>query len=175
MGWTMVALAAVQAVSSIQQGRMAEKEANLNATIMEGQAGLIDVQKDIEKAQYQRAQGKAMSSSFASMAGQGIMPSGSPMAVLLDTQTQMELDKAIGQFNLEQQKRYKMEEANAYRRQGKMAKQQGYMGAFTSMLQGASNYAMYKGMANKPTTSFDTSAGATRASSMGNQLVYGRR
>jgi hypothetical protein len=162
MGWTMLALGAVQAVSSYQQGEAAKAEADYNATLIEGKAGLIDVQKDIEKGQYQRLKGQVAGKSMAAMAASGVMASGSPMAVMLDTQKQIELDQAIGQFNLEQQKRYTMAEAENVRRQGRQARTAGRMGAFTSLLSAGANYAMYKGYMNKP-SSFDTSAGATRA------------
>jgi hypothetical protein len=95
------------------------------------------------------------------MAVSGVKLSGSPMAVLLDQQKQINIDKAIGQFNLEQQKRYTLAEADSLRRQGKAALRAGYTNAFTSILQGAASYAMYSGT---PKTTFDTSAGAKQAS-----------
>ena len=67
------------------------------------------------------------------------------MAVMLDTLTQINIDQAIGQFNLEQEKQYKMEQAAAFKRQGKQAMYAGYTGALSSLLQGASSYALYKG------------------------------
>lgn len=155
MGWVGVAMSAVSAISSINQGQAAEQESRLNAALMEGKAGLIDVQKDIEKGQYQRLAGKAMGTGMANMAASGVGPSGSPMAVMLETQKQIALDQAIGQFNLEQQKRYTLEEAEAIKRKGKLARNAAYTNAFSSVLQGASSYATYKG--------WDTSAGAKKA------------
>jgi hypothetical protein len=101
-----------------------------------------------------------MGKSMSNIAASGIAPKGSPMAVLLDSQTQINLDQAIGQFNLEQQKRYTLAEADQVKRQGAAAARSGYTNAFASMLQGASSYASYKGWG---TSSFDTSSGAKTA------------
>ena len=122
---------------------------------------MIDLQKDIESGQYERLKGQTMSKSMANIAKAGIMPSGSAMAVMLDAQTQISIDQAIGKFNFEQQKQYTLAEAEAIRRSGKQAVYSGYSNAFSTMLSGVSNYAMYKGAGAK--TSFDTNAGAKRA------------
>jgi hypothetical protein len=151
----LLALTAVSAVSQIGKGYAQKAEANFNATLVEGKANLIDVQKDIENAQYNRLKGKVMGQSFAAMGASGVMPVGSPMAVLLDTETQINIDQAIGQLNLEQQKRYTQAEADSIRRQGKQAVYSGYSGAFSTMLKGAGEYAMYKG--------FNLDSGATKA------------
>jgi len=144
-GGLMFAMTAVQAVSQIGQGYAQQAEANYNATLLEGKANLIDFQKGIEHGQYQRLKGQTAATSYANMAGGGIMPSGSAMAVLIDAQTQIGIDQAIGQFNLEQEKTYTKAEADASRRQGKYAVRGGYSNAFSSLLSGASQYAAYKG------------------------------
>jgi len=154
----LLAMSAVQAVSQIGQGYAQKAESEYNATLVEGKANLIDVQKDIEYGQYQRLKGQQMSTSMANIAKAGIMPQGSAMAVILNAQTQINIDQAIGQFNLEQQKRYTLAEAEALKRKGKQQAYSGYSSAFSTMLSGASDYAMY----NKK-TSFDLSAGAKRA------------
>ena len=159
MGWVGVAAAGVSAVMSIQQGQAAKREADLNAVMMEGKAGLIDVQKDIEKGQYTRMAAQAMGTGMANIAASGIEAKGSPMAVMLETQKQIELDKAIGQFNLEQQKRYTIAEANQIRRQGKAAQTAGYTNALVSTLGGVEKYGTYKGWWG----GINTSSGATTA------------
>jgi hypothetical protein len=145
MGWVAVAASAVSAIASIQQGQAANREAKINAALLEGKAGLIDVQKGIQYAQDTRGMGQAMSQTTANIAASGIQMKGSPMAVLLDQQTQMGIDRAIGQFNLEQSKRYTMAEANAERRRGKLAQSAGYTGALVSALGGAEKFGNYKG------------------------------
>lgn len=140
----MLAMSAVQGISQIGQGYAQKAENNLNATLLEGKANLIDVQKGIESGQYERLKGQTQATSMNRLAGSGLMPSGSPMAVMIDTQTQIGIDQAIGQFNLENEKRYTKAEADAQRRAGKRAVSAGYTNAFSSMLSGATDYYMYK-------------------------------
>lgn len=133
---TLLAVTAVTAASQIGQGYAQKAEAKYNATILEGQAGLIQIQKDIENAQYERLKARTWSTSMARTAGAGLKPTGSAAAVMLDTQTQIGIDQVVGQFNFEMQKQYKQGEADAMRRKGKMAVQAGWTNAFTTMLQG---------------------------------------
>jgi len=151
-----LALSTVQAISQIGEGYAQKAEANLNATIIEGKAGLIDIQKDIENKQYMRAKGQALSEGMAVTAGQGFMPSGSKLAIMLDTQKQISLDQAIGQFNFEQEKRFTLAEADAVRRSGKAAVRAGWSNAFSSMLSGAFQYGMYTQQGTRKDTTFDS-------------------
>jgi hypothetical protein len=154
-GAALFAMSAVQAVSQVSQGYAQKAEAKLNATILEGKAGMIDVQKDIENNQYNRLKGQVAGKSMATVAKAGIMPQGSAMAVMADAQTQINIDQAIGQFNLEQQKRYTLAEADALKRQGKQAVYSGFSSAFSTMLSGGAAFAQYKG--------FNLNAGADKA------------
>jgi len=144
-GAALLALSAVQSISQIKAGYEQKAEADLNATILAGEAGLVDVKKGIEAKQYDRAAGQAMSTGMARTAAAGLRPTGSAMAVMLDSQKQIQIDKAIGQFNLEQEKRYITNQASAYRRAGSAAVRSGYSNAFSTILSGAANYGMYKG------------------------------
>jgi len=144
-GGLILAMAGVQAVTQIAQSRAVKSEANYNASLYDNQAKLIDQQKSIEYGQYQRFKGDTMSKQTAKIAGMGIGLGGSAMAVMLDAQTQINIDQAIGQFNLEQEKQYAKNTAGAYRRAGKRAVSDGYTNAFSSLLTGASNYALYRG------------------------------
>jgi len=155
-GGALFALSAFQAVTQIGQGYVAKEEANYNATVLEGQAGMIDVQKGIEYGQYQRLKGQTMSKSMANVAAMGIMPQGSVLAAMLNAQTQINIDQAIGQFNFEQEKNLKVSQASMERKRGKYALQSGYTGALTTMLKSGAEYSMYKGMVNGRTT-FDKS------------------
>lgn len=140
MGYVGLAFSALSAVGQIQQGKAAKKEADYNAMITESQIGLIDTKAGIERVQYERLKAQTMSTGFARMGKAGIGPSGSPMAVMLDTITQINMDQAVGQYNYKAEKVYKQEEANAQRRAGKQAVANSYMGALTTMAQGAYNY-----------------------------------
>jgi hypothetical protein len=131
------------AVQSINEGRVSKAQADYNAALMEGKAQWIDLEKATEAGQYERFKGKFIGKSMASMAGAGLMPSGSPMAVLVDSLTQINIDKAIGQFNLEQQKRYDINAADMSRIQGQNAMSQANTNAFTSMLKGGYQASSY--------------------------------
>lgn len=155
-GGVMLAMSAVSAISQIGQGYVSKAEANYNATVAQEQAKSIEVQKQIEAGQYKRQAGKLVSTSLANISKAGIRPTGSAMAVMVDAQTQIGIDQAIGQYNLEQQKQFKTAQASQYKRQGKYAVYGGYSNAFSSLLKGVSNYAMYSG-------GLDLSQGAKRA------------
>ncbi len=165
-GGAMFAVAGAQAVSQIAQGyagnseakanaSMVEDTGRYNASVLQGKASLIDIQSSIEQGQYTRLKGQYLSKSTASIAKQGITPEGSAMAVMLDAQTQINIDQSIAKFNSDTSKNYTIAEANdairtsklqadSLRRQGSASVRSGYAGAFSSMLQGGSNYLMYK-------------------------------
>ena len=152
----LLALSAVQAISQVGQGYAQKSEAYSNASLIEGKAGLIDIQKGIEFEQYNRAKGEAMSEGVAHTAGAGLQFGGSKLAIALDTQKQLNLDQAIGQFNFDQEKRFTLAEADAVRRGGDRAVKQGYSNAFSTMLRAGASYAMTSVGTVKNTT-FDTS------------------
>lgn len=143
-GGVLLALSGVQAVMQIGQGKVAQAEANYNASLVEGKAQIIDVSAGISKGQDLRAMSRSMSTSMATTAAMGIRPSGSAMAAILDAQTQMQIDSAITQFNYKQEKNATMAEAGAISRSGKLAVQTARTNAFSTILQGVSNYGMYK-------------------------------
>lgn len=160
-----LALSVVQGISQIGQGKAAQAEANYNATLVEGKAGLIDVQKDIEYGQYQRLKGRTASTSMANIAASGIAPTGSAMAAILSNETQINLDQAIGQFNLEQEKRYTLSEAEQIRRQGKQSASTAKLNAFSTILRGVSDYGIYQrtSVGTKKDTTFDSVVQNNRA------------
>jgi len=151
-GGVMLALAGVQAIQQIGQGKTAQAEANYNASVTEGKAQMIDVSAGIAKGQDLRAMGKSLSTSMSQVAGSGIRPTGSSMAAILDAQTQMQIDMAIGQFNYQQEKNYTLSEADALRRGGQLKAQEGYTNAFSTLLKGVSTYGMYKGWGSQMTS-----------------------
>lgn len=144
-GATLLAMSAVQGISQISQGYAQKEEAKFNATLLEGKANLIEAQKEVEFGQYQRLKGQYMSKSVANVAKSGTNLQGSSLAVMVEAQKQISIDQSIGQFNLEQEKRYTKSQASQVRRAGSQAVRSGYYNAFSSLLQGTSNYAMYKG------------------------------
>lgn len=159
-GAAMLAMSAVQGISQIGQGYSQKAEANFNATLLEGKKNLINEQESIEGGQYARLRSQYLSKSIANTAKAGIMPSGSALAVMLDTQTQINIDQAISKFNFEEEKNYTQAQANQQRRAGRQAVYSGYSNAFSTMLKGTSNYAFYKGTGKN--TTFDSNSAIPR-------------
>jgi len=155
----LIGLGAIQAGTSIASGYAKSGEAKYNAALLEQtgpfydyQAGLIEKQKQLDLYQANRQIGQVMGKMRAMTAGRGITLSGSPMAIMLDTYMQIEIDKRIGQSNLEMQKyniqvekSRAMSQAAAYRRQASTAIFGGYTNAFASALQTGVNYGLYSG------------------------------
>jgi len=141
--YALLALSAVQAINSIKQGYSQKDENENNAALYRQKAADIGVAKDLDFAQYERMKGQTYSTSMANIAAMGIKPTGSALAVVLNAQNQISIDQMISQFNIEQEKRYTIGQADAEQRAGKLAVKQGYSGAFSSILRGGVNLAMY--------------------------------
>jgi hypothetical protein len=75
---------------------------------------------------------------------------------LLDSVTQINIDKAISRAKIEPQKNYKIAQGQMQTAAGKAAKGAATVNAFSEILNGASNYAMY-------TKGINLSQGATKA------------
>lgn len=155
-GGAMFATSAASAVTQIGSGYAQQSENDYNATVLEGKANLIDEQSNIERGQITRAAGESASTSIADIAKSGTGLSGSALAVMLGTQRQYDIDKSISDLNHTMDKNYTLQQADAQRRAGSAAVRSGYAGAFSSLLQGASNYAMYKIPTGK--TTFDSTS-----------------
>lgn len=158
MGWVGVALqlvgGAVSAYSSAKAGQEAKKEAEYNASwidktmpVYDAQMALVEKNKQLVSYQAGRAISQAMGTSTAMTAGKGLGMSGSPMAIMLDTQTQMEISKRINEsnsdmekYNIGVEKSRAQSQAEAYRRGGSSALFQGYANAFTTALQTGAKY-----------------------------------
>jgi hypothetical protein len=139
----------MQAGSQIAAGKTAKYEYDINAIVAQQQADIAKYQADVfqakkgfEEYRYNRQIAK-YSGFIRSRTGKaGIEMSGSPLAFLLDTQTQLEMDKFTGQYNLETQRQFSLAEARNYqiasrnyRRAGKQALTAGYINAFSTLLQ----------------------------------------
>lgn len=140
---------------------IALSESKYNASVLHQQAGMIEDQKKLQAAQANRAIRMIMGRTTAVTAAKGIEISGSPMAIMIDTRTQLEMDKLIGQYNLDVQKygvisqaeqvlRVGETRAASYRRAGVTARTAGYTGALSTLYQTAAY------------TSFDTGKSATK-------------
>lgn len=161
----IVGLGMMQIGTSIASGYAQNKEAKYNAGLLEQSASQYDVQtalieknKQLDAYQANRQIGQVIGASRARTAKAGLTLSGSPMAVMLDTYTQMEIDKRIGQssydlqkYNTQIEKSRILSAAEAYRRSGKSAVIAGYTNAFTQALQTGVNYGIYSGGFGSPT------------------------
>ena len=122
MTTALLAISAFQGVSQIASGMYEEREASANAELqeanaarLEAQAGVVDVMKNIKAMQDDRMINIAASKTVAATASKGIEMSGSPAAILVNTRTQMEIDKAISQYNYEVEKSRYMTDASITR------------------------------------------------------------
>jgi len=122
MTTALLAISAAQGASQIAGGMYAEKEASASASLqeanaarLEAQAGVIDVMKNLRAMQDDRIINIAASKTVAATAAKGIEFTGSPASILVDTMTQMEIDKAITQYNFEVEKGRVMTDASITR------------------------------------------------------------
>lgn len=141
--YALLALSAVKAITSISQGYAEQDEAEYNADLLGYKAEAIDVKKSIEFAQFERLKARTYGTSMANIAAMGIKPGGSALAVMLSAQKEIMIDQVIGQFNLEQEKRFTQAEAATQVRAGKRAVKSGYSKGLTNVLSGVSDYALY--------------------------------
>lgn len=169
----MVGLGAVSAAQQIAGGFAAKNEAEYNARaitseaaynagVYREQAGMIEQQKQLKAQQDDRIIRFAMGKTVAMTAAKGLQLSGSPMAVLADTLTQFEMDKAIGQYNLEVQKYGVLSQAESTERRGATLSGQYRRSGDTAMMAGITGglTTLFKTGAYVSARSFDTSGGA---------------
>lgn len=142
-----------------------QDEAAYNAGVYRQQSGMVEQQKQLKAQQDARAIRFAEGKTTAMAAAKGIEMSGSPIAILIDTVTQMELDKAITSYNYDIEK-YSLESkaqatesrgatlAAQYRRGGRDAMIGGFMSGLTTL----AGTATFAGM----------SSGVTKSINLGN-------
>lgn len=182
----MLGLGAFQAVSQIsasqQQAKAIQQQSEYNAQVYDQQASTITHKQKLEDYKYRR-QGAIMRGAItAQTAGKGLLMSGSPLAILADSQSELELDRAIGNYNLELDKHYAKSGATHYRQQGRMdaalARKQGYLSAFSTLLSTGMSYMSYnrnplatktQRIIYRPTSA---AGGRTYASPYGNTYRY---
>ena len=150
----MVAGAGFSAASSIaganQQAKAIQKQAEYNAQVYGQQAEMIKEKKKIQDTQFLRNAAQVRGTIISRTAGKGFLLSGSPAAVLADTETQMLFDKAIEDYNLDVERNFALSAATNTREQGRvnsrLARYSGYSTAFSTILNTGANI----GMLNMP-------------------------
>lgn len=149
------ATATTQVMAGRQQAKGIQRQAEYNAQVYEQQAEMIQQKKKIEEYQYNRQIAKMRGAVTARAAGRGLLLSGSPLAILIDNETQMRFDQAIGEYNLDVQRNYALSGAEFYRTEGKekarLARMQGYTNAFSTLLNTAGSAALLNYGGGDPT------------------------
>jgi len=150
-----VGSAITQGMAGHQQAKSIKKQGEYNALVYEQQASMIKEQKKIEEYQFNRAGAKMRGKIAAKAGGAGLLLSGSPLALLVDSETQLQFDKAVGQYNLDVQRNYSLSGADYYRKnakeQARLAKTQGYSNAFSTLLNTGASLGMMNMSANAAT------------------------
>lgn len=130
--------ATTQLMGANTQAKAIERQASYNAEIYEQQAAMTLEKKKIQDYQFNRQAATARGSIIAKTAGKGFDLSGSPLAILIDNETQMQYDKAIEDYNLDIERNYALSAATNTRQQGaynsRATKYAGYTNAFSSLL-----------------------------------------
>lgn len=151
------ASATMQAIGGNQQANAYKQKAAFDASVYEQQASMITEQKKLSDYQYNRAAAKMRGSVVAHTAGAGFTMSGSPLAIMIDNETQMLLDHAVENYNYDVQRYFALSQAGAARMEGaqkaSLARTTGYANAFTTLLNtGASAYSVYGKAPSSPGT-----------------------
>ena len=96
----VLGLGAMAAISQVNQGKAtaasAKRQGEYNAQVYEQQAEMIAQKQKLEAHQWDRKISQMQGATVARTASKGFGMSGSPLAVMVDNDTQLELDKATG-------------------------------------------------------------------------------
>ena len=141
----MVAAGAAGAYSAFNQFKGGQQQSSdlmrqgeYNAQIYEQQAGMILNQKKLANYQYNRNAARLRGAVISRTAGAGLAFTGSPVAIAIDNESQMLLDNAVNNYNLDMQRHQALSAASASReqayQQAKLARAQGFSNAFSTIL-----------------------------------------
>lgn len=145
----VIGLGAISAISSIQQGKAEAKslkrQGDLNAQVYEQQAEMISQQAKLQEYQDNRQAAKIRGATVARTGKNGFEMGGSPLAIMVDNEVQMQLDKEIGQYNYGVQRSFALTQASytryEYNQQARLAKAKGYSNAFKTLMGTAASMA----------------------------------
>jgi len=138
-------IAGWKASTQYAQGKLERAEAEYNARLYDAKAQNIEVQKGIEFRQYEKLKRSYKGEVIASTAASGLAFTGSPIAVLSSSLANIEMDKQIGQYNLETEKRFTQSQAENVRIGGRIKEKTAKTNAFATMLSGGFDYGMSQG------------------------------
>ena len=121
-----------------QQAKAMEQQANYNAEIYGQQAEMVKQKKKIADQQFLRNAANARSTIISRTAGKGLNLGGSPLAILIDNESQMQFDKAIQDYNFDVETNYAKSGQTNTIEQGRVnsraTRYAGYTNAFSTML-----------------------------------------
>ena len=146
----LLAGGAFSAATAVGSGNAQSKaivgQATYDAEIYSQQAEMVKHKKEIQEYQFNREAARVRGSVVARTAGKGLMLSGSPLAILIDNESQMQFDKAIGDYNLNVQENYARSGAKNTMLQGAInsrnARTAGYSTAFSTLLNTGFQYGL---------------------------------
>ena len=161
-------------------------ESKYNAAILDQQAGMIEEQKNLRIGQDKRAIRFIQGQTVAMTAHKGIEMSGSPLAILIDTSTQMQMDLAINAYNYDMEKYGVLSQKEAtlrkgqtvaaqYRRSGDTARRTGIIGGLTTLFKTgvAASTSSFPGAQKVATKSINYGGGNTGYRGMSGKGGYG--
>jgi len=172
------ASAGLQVGAGNAQAKNIERQAKYNAEIYDQQAGMIQEKKRIQDQQFNRQAARVRGSIVSRTAGKGLLLSGSPAAILADTESEMLFDKAIADYNLDVERNYAASGAGYMRDEGasqsRLARFTGYSNAFSTLLN--TGLMAAPSMAKAPTSGSTiyrpSNTGRTYKSPYGNTYKY---
>lgn len=129
---------ATQIMAGNAQAKNIERQTKYNAEIYGQQAEMIKEQRKIQDTQFLRQSARLRGSLVARTAGKGLLMGGSPLAIMIDNETQMQFDKAILDYNSTIEENY-ARSGQTYmtqsgRSQSSLARFSGYGNAFSTAL-----------------------------------------
>lgn len=156
---TAIAGAGLTAYGQYMQGSQAAKAEQMNKQLYEQQAEQVDRARQIENEKMARQKKSVMSRGMAVIGAKGISPTGSPMEVMLDTMTQMELDRQTMNYNADIAKSRALSGAAMAGEYAKNYQTMGTLGAASTLLTEGNrmymrNYGVQNPMSMKPKGGF---------------------
>lgn len=136
MTWLQAATAAFSAVSSIQQGQDAKRQANYQAQVAEQQAAQSRQIAAGQEDEHRRQQARLEAAGRARMGASGATMSGTPSLLAEELMEEGELQALKIRYGGDVQSARAQQEAAMMRYQGKQAERQGYTRAGASLLSG---------------------------------------
>jgi hypothetical protein len=166
MAWVTLVVAAVQAISSIQQAKQESSALKQNAKIHENNAKLFTAQATEQERKHRMQTDAMLARNRVGVAKSGVTMSGTPLLVAEDITGQSELDALTIRYNGEMKASSQRYQASVAKAQASNVKAGGYMSAVGSILGGVAGYANAGGFAGSTAGSGLTQSGSANLSSM---------